>query len=233
MPYDAPGPVMPPKGPKVIHTDVHSALGEAGTGQMSGAQAGDVVESGRQPDPVFETVNAFPYLKDLIPDTGIQNRSINLHTTDDKSSGMGLSMSFLETTQLEPWPATLPSEPPWSGVVPARDHSSFAKFGTGAAQHHVEFDCGEGNVINVPGSTVEATLIDWTFVRNSFDLFGPNPPRLSSFCHAHSLPTPGHSTFTTRVMTFYQVELDLLNPPTIQGLQALLIGALTQRTLLD
>lgn len=233
MPYQGPGPVMTPEGPPVVHTDVHSALGEAGTGRISGAQAGDNVQAGRLPTPIFETPNVFPYLGDLVPDMGTQNRSINLHTTDNKSSAIGLAMSYIETTQLEPWPANLPSEPPWLATVPARDHASFAKFGTGAAQHSVEFDCGEGNVLNVPGSTVEVTLIDWTFFRDVSALFGQNLPQLSSFCHAYAMPIPGHSTFTTRVMTFYQVDVDLLAPPTIQGLQAQLVEALTRRVLLD
>ncbi|TPV93779.1 MAG: hypothetical protein B7733_18650 [Myxococcales bacterium FL481] len=233
MPYEGPGPVPLPEGPPVVHTAVQTALGEAGTGRMSGAQAGDVVQAGRLPTPVFETPNAFAYLRDLVPDTGLQNRSINLHTTDDKSSTMGLSMSYIETSPDEPWPAVLPAEPPWGNAVPARDHASFARFGTGSAQHNIEFDCGEGNAINIPGSTVEVTLIDWTFYRLTTQLFGTVLPQLSSFCHAYSRSIPGQSTFTTRVMTFYQVDLDLLAPPTVQGMQTMLIQALTRRTLLD
>lgn len=219
---------------EVIETAVHSALREAKKDGRSGSQAGHKAQSSGLPAANLEQGPAlgFFYLKDLIPDMGSLPRMINLHTTDENSSGMSITLAYPELGPGEVFPEALP-DPPWNGLVaPARDHAAWLRFGAGGAQHHVEFDCGEGNIINVPGATVEVTLVDWTFYRNTTTFYGV-PPKLTSYAHCSAAPVPGHAIFTTRVMTYYQVDLDLLVPPTIEGFLARLLDALTTRTLID
>lgn len=216
----------------VVETTVATALEEARIAGISSAQAGRGIQAGRAPQPVFHTPNAFSYLRDLLPDTQTQARMINLHAEDVRSAGLSVTMSYPELGPGEVIPSNV--QPPWPDdtVAPARDHAAWMRFGAGGANHHCEFDCGEGNTINVPGAVVEVTLVDWTFLRDSADI-SDIPPRLVTYAHASSSPIPGHAIYTTRVMTFYQVEVDLLVPPTIEAHMANLLEACTLGDLID
>ncbi len=224
-------PIQTPDGKPVVEVTIGSPLEEARGDQ--GSQAGHKAQSSGFPTAVFETPNVFAYLRDLLPNQQRQGRMINLHTNDERSSGMSVTMSYEELGPGEPLPAAGGNEPPYgAGWTPSRDHAAWMRFGAGGSNHHVEFDCGEGNSINVPGSAVEVTLIDWTFNRNLGGIYS-DPPLLTSYAHASSGSMPGHALFTTRVLTFYQVDLDLLNPPTLEQHMADLLEALSKRTLLD
>lgn len=225
-------PITSDAGLPVVETAPVGPIRDASQGGMSESKAGKRIQSMGRPEPVFFTPVAFPYLRDLVPNTAGQGRMVQLQAPTKDASMTTVAFSYEELELNEVFP-NLGNEPPFaSQVIPSRDHAAYIRFGSGGANHHLEIDCTEGNAINVPGSVVEVTLIEWTFYRELFAIFGGSP-RLFSRASASALPKAGESVYTTRVLTFYQVEVDLLNPPTLEQHLQNLIRAVTQRVLLD
>lgn len=184
-------------------------------GVKSESRAGNNMLAGSNPQARMEMVGTMNYLLDLEPDYSAA-RLVELQATAPFSGQTTLTISYLWTDQLEQ--NNYPQGGEFGSMsTPLRDHRILVKFGAGAATHDVECDVTEGGVITVPGCVVDVSLYSTAFNRwQGADAF-MTQSRLKTQAHLSSFAGVSQATCTERVYAPMQVDLDLLNPPTIQS----------------
>lgn len=184
-----------------------------------------------QPQPIFETVLGFGYLKDLVPDAG-SPRMVELQADDIYSAQTTLVISYRQTEGPEV------QNFPFSGELarvstPYRDFRMLVRFGVGSTQVDCEVDVSEGRTLSVPGSVVNVSLYSNQWMRTGSVLsFGPDSRTLETQAHLASGFATVPGCVTDRVLCPFQAEFDPLDPPTIEQWLADLTEAICDQSLI-
>lgn len=231
--------------PLLVRVEPNSAIASTRAGRLSGSRVGSHIHSGGKPVVTFQTpLVTYEYLFDIEPRLS-GSRMIGLTAEPDKSSSLTVMTSYLssdpnEGTAIatdEPGPTTHPP------TTYERSHSLLVQFGAGEVRHSFEIDVAEGSSANCPGHQVEVSLMDYTFSRLRDDEIETDvgPPDLSqtevyrglrSFASVAAGAHPEQARLTQKVYAFYQVDVDLADPPNISDFKWSLVEAINQRTFL-
>lgn len=191
------------------------------------ARVGNTVAISQTGEAIFQTVNNYPYLKDIKPPE-TQSETVSLDTEPMFSAYCTLVMGYTYNKTEE--------EPFITGVgdgdeltVGIREHRALIRFGVSAAPHLVEVDVCEGGVVSIPGSSCGVSILDYTFDRSPVN--GANGIGLRSQCHLASGGGASPATYTERIFCPYQVAVDPLDPPTVETLIEQLKLAICERSI--
>jgi len=198
------------------------------TGRESQVRSGNELSSGRLPVPSYESVNGIPYVRDLIPDAGA-GRLIELQAESPFSSQTTVVVGYRSTDEGENQNNGNAGELSYMST-PLRDYRVLCQFGTGATRHDAECDIAEGGTITLPAAHVNVTIYATQFSRNPSSVSSQN--QLKSQAHLASWSGVSQSKCTDQVLCPFQVDVDLLDPPTINQHLANLWGAICDRALL-
>lgn len=199
-------------------------------GQVSAGRVGNTINSSGVPVIQTETINGYDYIFDIIPNLS-GGRVINLSAEADKSSAVTIMSSYDANTQNE---RTETGQGPIQ-QTPERSHSLLVQFGAGNVRHAFEIDVAEGSTANCPGSHVEVSLLDYTFSRDSAGgvntLINDDARALVSHANVAAAAHPIAARFTTKVLVYYQFDLDLADPPDLATLLDELLEANIRRSI--
>lgn len=191
------------------------------------ARVGNTITISETGVAIFETVNNFPYLKDIKPPES-QSETISLDTEPMFSAYCTLVMSYTYNKEQEEKFITGQGDDD-ELTVGIREHRALIRFGVSAAPHLVEVDVAEGGVVSIPAASCGVSIIDYTFDRDAVK--GANGKGLQSQCHMSSGGGASPATYTERVFCPYQVAVDPLDPPTVEGLMEELKLAICERSI--
>lgn len=205
-----------------------SPIAAAEMSEVSSVRVGNEGRPAGFPVQVLETRGALEYLLDIRPKLEGE-RMVAVRADDQHAHGMAVVASYKERKGDE-----IVIDP--AGVVEdlktyERDHKLLAQFGAGEASHTIMFDIVEGMTINLPGSYAECIVVDMTQTRE-LDMVALGYLVVETQASASLQSHPRTSQYTTKVYTAYQVDLDLLDPPTFEDFKKSLVDALCNRTIL-
>jgi hypothetical protein len=207
------------EGDDIVPVSTGSMLDAGRNSNSSAARVGNRLVSSGQPTPVFETVNTFAFLKDLLPKQQ-SKLGVNLETVEYNSAATALTIGYIDTNPAERFSGDGGSNPE-VGIAPYRDHQVYIEFGAGSTPFQMEVDAGEGNMCNVSGSMLRVSLIDWTYFRGVTFTYD----ELKTDVSASRYTNPTVGTSTTRVLAPCQAAIDLADPPSLVDWKKTLLQA--------